>query len=132
MNPDVTSDVLTDPALASVRNLTELSEIQEAFLQAQKEEVCIKWIAIFIRSNSIYIIVFVSLRINPTNSLCCLLFVFSNCYTFHCIECPNAGLSNFCVWFSIWSSLIVITNQGRDSETGWLRSCFILLCTYFK
>ena len=55
-----------------------------------------------------------------------VLFLFCNCYpSFHCIECPNARLSNFVVWFSIWSSLIVITDEGRNPETGWLRSYLV-------
>ena len=36
---------------------------------------------------------------------------------FQCFECPNARLTNFVAWFSIWSSLIVITDEGRNPET---------------
>ena len=50
-----------------------------------------------------------------------LRFLFYNCYSFHGIECPNARLSHFVVWFLIWSFLIVITDEGWSPETGWLR-----------
>ena len=33
------SDLFSDPSLASVKRLTDLAEIQDAFEQAQKEEV---------------------------------------------------------------------------------------------
>ena len=56
-----------------------------------------------------------------------MLFLFCDCYTFHCIECPNARLSDFVVWFLIWSVLIVITDDGCNPKTGWLRSCMIML-----
>ena len=51
-----------------------------------------------------------------------LHFLFCNYYPFHCIECPDTSLTNFVVWVSIWFSLIVITDEGRNSETGWFRS----------
>ena len=50
-----------------------------------------------------------------------------NQYTSLQFKCPNARLSNFVVWFSIWSSLIVITDEGRNPETGWLRSYLVSL-----
>ena len=31
------------------------------------------------------------------------------------------------MWFSIWSSLIVITDEGRNPETGWLRSYLVYI-----
>ena len=34
----------------------------------------------------------------------------------------NSTLSNFVVWFSICSSLVVITDEGRNPETEWLWS----------
>ena len=52
----------------------------------------------------------------------CLHFVFCNCYPFHCIEFPNTRLGHFVEWFTIWPSLIVITVEGSNPETGWLRS----------
>ena len=74
-----------------------------------------------------YNVFFVFLEINLANFHLSVLFLFCNCYpSFHCIECPNARLSNFVVWFSIWSSLIVITDEGRNPETGWLRSYLII------
>ena len=73
-----------------------------------------------------YNVFFVFLEINLANSICLFFFLFCNCYpSFHCIECPNARSSNFVVWFSIWSSLIVITDEGRNPETGWLRSYLV-------
>ena len=47
------------------------------------------------------------------------------CYSFPCTECPNARLSNFAMWFSIRFSLIVIPDEGRNPETGWLRSYLV-------
>ena len=35
------------------------------------------------------------------------------------------------MWFSIWSSLIVITDEGRNPETGWLRSYLVCIYIYF-
>ena len=55
-----------------------------------------------------------------------------NCYPFHCIECPNANLSNFVLWFSIWSSLIVITDEGRNPETERLRSYLVESIILYK
>ena len=34
------------------------------------------------------------------------------------------------MWFSIWSSLIVITDEGRNPETGWLRSYLVYIYIY--
>ena len=39
MDPNSGSDLSSDPSFAVIKNLTDLAEIQEAFEQAQKEEV---------------------------------------------------------------------------------------------
>ena len=36
------------------------------------------------------------------------------------------------MWFSIWSSLIVITDEGRNPETGWLRSYLVYTVYMYK
>ena len=46
----------------------------------------------------------------------CSLLLFCNCCSFHCIERPNFRLNNFVVWFSTWSSMIVITDEGRNPK----------------
>ena len=45
--------------------------------------------------------------------------------------CPSARLSNFAVWFSIYFSLLVISDEGRNFETGRLKSylvCYLCFC----
>ena len=49
------------------------------------------------------------------------LFLFYTCYPFHCIEC-----NNFVVWFAIWSSLIAITDEGRNPKQDG--SGLIIIC----
>ena len=66
-----------------------------------------------------YNVVFVLLGIKSSKLHLSVLNFF--CYPFHFIECSNNRLSNFVVWFSTWSSLIVITDEGRNPKTGWFK-----------
>ena len=69
---------------------------------------------------------FVFLEIDLLNSICLFFFSFATAILlFTVLNAQNARLSNFVVWFSIWSSLIVITDEGRNPETGWLRCYFV-------